>query len=76
MLDDRPYMRDPMYGSHRSYTIVLLITLAICFVIQSIVDFYSSFPVFGWFALTPASILKGWVWQFFTFQFLPVWLRA
>ena len=27
MLDDRSYMRDPMYGHHRSYILALLITL-------------------------------------------------
>ena len=70
MLDDRSYMRDPMYGQRRSYTIVLLITLAVCFVVQALVDRYTSIPVYQWFGLTQAGVLKGWVWQFLTFQFL------
>lgn len=70
MLDDRSYMRDPMYGHHRSYIIALLITLAVCFVIQALVSYYTPIPIYDWFALTKQGVLKGWVWQFLTFQFL------
>src|SRR5690606_14574845 len=42
----------------------------VCFVVQSLIQFYTSFPLYGWFGMTQPSILKGWLWQFFTFQFL------
>ena len=71
MLDDRSYMRDPMYGQQRSYTIILLATLGICFVLQSIIQYYvRGFPFYQVFGLTEASLLKGWIWQFLSFQFL------
>lgn len=70
MLDDRPYMRDPAYGSQRSYTVMLLITLGVCFVLQSLIQFYTRFPLYHYFGMTQSSILQGWVWQVFTFQFL------
>jgi membrane associated rhomboid family serine protease len=70
MLDDRSYMRDPMYGSRRSMTLTIIIVLAICFVIQNLVAFYGRIPVDQYFGLTKYSITRGWLWQFFTFNFL------
>jgi membrane associated rhomboid family serine protease len=83
MLDDRSYMRDPMYGSRRSMVLNIIIALAICFVIQNLLLFYSSFgslvrgadgnvylKLFYYLGLTPYTIGKGWLWQLVTFNFL------
>jgi membrane associated rhomboid family serine protease len=70
MLDDRSYMRDPMHGSRRSMALTIIITLAICFVIQNIILFYSRFPLYDLFGLTPKALKQGWIWQFVTFNFL------
>src|SRR5688500_13483170 len=70
MLEDRPYMRDPVYGSRRSMALNIIIALGICFVIQNILLFYSRFPVYEYFGLTPYTLGRGWLWQLFTFNFL------
>jgi membrane associated rhomboid family serine protease len=70
MLDDRYYMRDPMSGSRRSMALNIIIVLGVCFVIQNILLYYSSFPVYQWFGMTPNTLAKGWLWQLVTFNFL------
>lgn len=70
MLEDRSYMRDPAYGSRRSAALNLIIVLGVCFVIQNLLLYYSSFPLYDYFALTPNTLRKGWLWQLFTFNFL------
>src|SRR5438445_9727245 len=72
MLEDRPYMRGPSYGSYRSVTTLMVITLAVCFVIQSVVLSYSEAGSYllGRMVLTREAITRGYVWQLLTFQFL------
>lgn len=70
MLDDRPYMREPAYGSQRSYTVILIGALIICFFIQNIFEHYNILPINDWFALNREALLRGHIWQFITFQFL------
>jgi membrane associated rhomboid family serine protease len=82
MLDDRPYMRDPMYGSRRSMSLNIIIVLAICFVIQNLLIFYTSFgnivhttsgphiKLYYYLGLTPYTLTSGWLWQLVTFNFL------
>lgn len=70
MLDDRYYMRDPMRGSGRSMALTIIIVLAVCFVIQNILLYYTKFPVYELFGMTKNTLAKGWIWQLFTFNFL------
>jgi len=70
MLEDRYYMRNSQFGSRWSATTVLLIVNAVCFVAQSIVQVYTSFPLLEYFALSAPLLAKGYVWQLLTFQFL------
>jgi membrane associated rhomboid family serine protease len=72
-LENRSYMQDPLYGSRKSITVVLLVALAICFVLQSIAFSYS--PNGGYFIirylfLTRDALVHGYIWQLLTFQFL------
>lgn len=69
MLDDRFYMRSEPRRARCPMTIVLLVTNAICFLLQlltvrhaEMVDYY--------FALSTDGILHGFVWQLITFQFM------
>ena len=70
MLEDRSYMRDPMYGSRRSMALTIIIVLGVCFVIQNLLLYYSRFPVYEYFGLTRNTLAKGWLWQLVTFNFL------
>jgi membrane associated rhomboid family serine protease len=72
MLEDRSYMRGPGYGSHRSITVILVVSLAVCFVIQSILLSYSESGanLLSRLVLTKDALLRGHIWQLLTFQFL------
>ena len=70
MLDDRPYMRSPAYGGQRSATVNLIIITVACFIVQNIVEYYTTFDVTHYFGLSVDTLAKGWIWQLFTFQFL------
>jgi membrane associated rhomboid family serine protease len=73
MLEDRSYMRDPMYGAHRSVTMIMVILLAVCFILQSILFSYrssSALVLFQYLALSKAAIVKGYLWELLTFQFV------
>lgn len=70
MLDDRSYMREPVYGSRRSMALTLIIVLGICFIIQNLLLYYSKFPVYQLFGMTENTLARGWIWQLFTFNFL------
>ncbi|HVK59046.1 MAG TPA: rhomboid family intramembrane serine protease [Candidatus Kapabacteria bacterium] len=70
MLEDRSYMKDPMYGSRRSMALNIIIVLGICFVIENILLFYSRFPVIDYFGLSEYTFRKAWLWQLFTYNFL------
>jgi membrane associated rhomboid family serine protease len=70
MLADRDYMREPSGRTPQPATVKLMIVLVVVFALQCINDVYLKTMAEGWLALTPASITHGYVWQFFTFQFL------
>jgi membrane associated rhomboid family serine protease len=72
MLEDRTYMRGPSFGSHRSVTVVLVISLAVCFVLQSILLSYSEAGsnFLSHLPLTSGAITRGYIWQLLSFQFL------
>lgn len=78
MLEDRPYMREPSYAPRRSATVTLLIVNVAAFVLQMAFSFYvfradpasSHNPIIRFLALSVPGVLKGYVWQFLTFQLL------
>src|SRR5689334_142265 len=69
-LADRPYMRDESPSRNWSITVVILVVNVIVFFL----DFadgrrsHSAFLEYG--ALSLEGLKRGFVWQFFTFQFL------
>jgi len=73
MLEDRSYMRQSAYQPRWSASLVLVITNAVVFGLQSIapltsragVDFIKRF-----LELSPVGLANGYVWQLVTFQFL------
>src|SRR5271169_1368789 len=70
MLDDRPYMRSP-YRPARSMTTILLVALAACFLVQSLLEGLKGTGwVFDWLALSADGLKHGRVYQLLTFQFL------
>lgn len=72
MLEDRSYMRDPSYGPYRSMTVIMVITLAACYMVQAILvsNSEAGANLIGQMVLTKAAIIKGRLWQLVTFQFL------
>ena len=42
MLEDRPYMKEPVFGPRKSITVTMLIILGACFVLQSVLLSYSA----------------------------------
>jgi membrane associated rhomboid family serine protease len=73
MLENRDYMREPEYrpsGFRWSATTILMVALVGLFMVQSIVDLRWGMPALERFYLTREALTSGYVWQFFTFQFM------
>ena len=72
MLEDRPYMQEPVFGPKKSITITMLVILGICFVLQSILFSYSrgGSQFLEELFLRRSAIAQGHIWQLLTFQFL------
>ena len=70
MLDDRSYMRSQPRRFAWSMTVILLIANTVLFVLQSVAEFYFTFPIAKYFALSIEGLQHGFVWQLITFQFL------
>ena len=70
MLDDRSYMRSSSFEPQRPVTVILLITLAALFVVQSVIDYYTSWPIWRYLALSKEGLGNGFLWQLVTFQFM------
>ena len=79
MLDDRDYMRQPVYRDRpqvppMSFTIALLIVNAVVFLVECAVYGYPlRFPVNpadSYFALSVEGLEHGYVWQLLTYQFM------
>ena len=72
MLEDRDYMRQPVYHRLRmSFTVALLIVNAIVFLIECVTCGYP--PVFStgnYFALSVEGLKQGFIWQLLTYQFM------
>src|SRR6266542_2913336 len=70
MLDDRSYMRDAPHRSMWTANVLLMVSLVVCFALQTIVQFYVGWPVGYYLALSTEGLQQGFVWQLITFQFL------
>ena len=73
MLEDRSYMKEPVFGPRKSITVTMLIIVGVCYVLQSILLSYSQSGrqlVLHELALTDQALRRGHLWQLLTFQFL------
>jgi membrane associated rhomboid family serine protease len=75
MIESRDYMREPEYRPNanrwRSATGILLIVNVVVFIGQVLMArFAKDVPVDDYLGLSIAGLVKGYVWQFLTFQFL------
>jgi len=71
MLEDRYYMRHEEGSSRFSASVILMIVLTAVYALQQISKVYiSRFDFNEVFALSDKAFRSGWIWQFFTFQFL------
>lgn len=76
MIEDRDYMRQPSsYDGHwpqLSLTVLLIILNAAFFVIESIASFdpHSGLFIQNYLALSLEGMKHGYVWQFFSYQFM------
>lgn len=71
MIEDRQYMRRPMFDSWKSATLILVVLNVAAFVVQC---FFYGLPVHippgDKFALSTSGLRHGYVWQLLTFQFM------
>ena len=75
MIESRDYMREPEYRPNanrwKTATGILLIVNVAVFICQSLMsEFAKDVPVDHYLGLSIAGLVKGYVWQFLTFQFL------
>jgi membrane associated rhomboid family serine protease len=70
MLEDRYYMRRPTFRLAWSATVVLLVVNVAAFILQNVLIYYSTFPVYGWLALSVEGLRHGYVWQLLSYQFM------
>lgn len=74
MLENRDYMRAPSSDSPFRFrwnaSTLLMASLVVVFALQCFNDVYFQTPAEQWLALTPLALKSGYLWQFFTFQFL------
>lgn len=70
MLEDRPYMRSSPFEPQRSVTLILVMALAVLYLVQSLVESYTNWPLFPYFALSKEGLSHGFLWQLLTFQFM------
>src|SRR5687768_14654464 len=72
MLEDRSYMKEPVFGPRKSITVTMLIVVGVCYVLQSILLDYSAGGrhLVRELTLTDESLRRGHIWQLLTFQFL------
>ena len=71
MLEDRSYMqRESWRPRWWSFTVWLMIANVLVFACQEILNVYSRFDLYRFFALGNAGLSHGYLWQLLTFQFL------
>src|SRR6185436_988244 len=74
MLDDRSYMRADPHRPWWNATVLIIITVIVCFALQEIAAFYfnQGFWISSHLALSTEGLKNGFVWQLLSFQFLHV----
>lgn len=71
MLEDREYMREPVYQERWSLTIWLVIVNTVAFVLQNLAYLVAPhFPTDACFALSAVGLEHHFYWQLLTFQFM------
>src|SRR5512138_782292 len=70
MLEDRPYMRNSLFGPRLSVTAMVLIANVAAFALQWSLLHFFKFPVDHYLALSIEGLRHGYVWQLLTYQFL------
>jgi membrane associated rhomboid family serine protease len=70
MLADRHYMREADGKMPQPASVKLMIILVAVFALQCIDDVFIKSRAQVWLGLTSDSLRQGYVWQFFTYQFL------
>ena len=72
MLDDRSYMRANPQNPFRSTTVILMISVVVCFALQNIAGFYLHADLWmrDHLALSFEGLKEGFIWQLLSFQFL------
>jgi membrane associated rhomboid family serine protease len=72
MLDDRSYMRANPGRPFWSATVILMVSVVICFALQNIAVVYwnGGGEISKYLMLSPGGLKQGFVWQLLTFQFL------
>jgi len=70
MLEDRSYMRDPMFGRNWPAFMILMAANVVVFALQEINRAYIDFPMERYLALSHGGLRHGYLWQLITFQFL------
>jgi membrane associated rhomboid family serine protease len=72
MLEDRDYMRRPVFRQSRvSFTVALLIVNAIVFLVECVACGYPPlFSTGNYFALSVEGLKQGFIWQLLTYQFM------
>ncbi|MBX7220215.1 MAG: rhomboid family intramembrane serine protease [Blastocatellia bacterium] len=56
----------PIFGGRIDNGVKLLMVLSVAVFIGATIAFNLRIDLIGWLAMTPTTILKGWVWQFLT----------
>jgi membrane associated rhomboid family serine protease len=63
-------MRENPHRSPWSATVILMMVIGGCFVLQMAASNFTRFPVNEYFALNATGLKRGFVWQLITFQFM------
>lgn len=63
-------MRQPGFRVTWSVTMVLLVVNVAAFILQNVLYHFTSFPVYGYCALSVEGLRHGFVWQLLTYQFM------
>jgi membrane associated rhomboid family serine protease len=70
MLEDRSYMREDSFGSHRPFWFILMLGLVATFFVQKILEFYVGLDLVQKLGLSLDGLKHGYLWQLVSFQFL------
>ena len=63
-------MRESQFRSGHSITLILVVINVAVFLVQAVLERFTKFETFHYFALSVAGLQHGFVWQFLTYQFM------